>query len=47
MAALGGDDKRLDASTRVLTVLAQISERGCQTLFIRSIATKIEMTCLS
>ena len=32
MAALGWDDKRLDPSTRVLTVLARISERGCQTL---------------
>ena len=46
MAALGRDDKRLDPSTRVLTVLARISERGCQTLFIRSITTKKEMTCL-
>ena len=31
-AALGRDDERLDPSTRVLTVLARISERGCQTL---------------
>ena len=46
MAAPGRDDKRLDPSTRVLTVLARISERGCQTLFIRSITTKKEMTCL-
>ena len=46
MAALGRDDERLDPSTRVLTVLARISERGCQTLFIRSITTKIEMTCI-
>ena len=45
MAALGRDDERLDPNTRVLTVLARISERGCQTLFIRSITTKIEMTC--
>ena len=41
MAALGGDDERLDPSTRVLTVLARIPERGCQTLFIRSITTWI------
>ena len=34
-------------ATRVLTVLARISERGFQTLFIRSITTKIEMTCKS
>ena len=47
MAALERNDKRLDPSTRVLTVLARISERGCQTLFIRSITTKKEMTCLS
>ena len=47
MAALERNDKRLDPSTRVLTVLARISERGCQTLFIRSITTKMEMTCLS
>ena len=47
MVALGRDDKRLDPSARVLTVLAQISERSCQTLFIRSITKKIEMTCLS
>ena len=46
MAALGRDDERLDPSTRVLTVLARISERGCQTLFIRSITTKVEMTCI-
>ena len=45
-AALGRDDERLDPSTRVLTVLARISERGCQTLFIRSITTKVEMTCI-
>ena len=32
MAALGRDDKRLDPSTRVLTVLARISKRGCQRL---------------
>ena len=43
MAALGRDDKRLDPSTRVLTVLellepvlARISERGCQTLDLHS-----------
>ena len=47
MAPLVLDDKRLDPSTSVLTVLARISERGCQTLFIRSVTTKIEMTCLS
>ena len=47
MAPLVLDDKRLDPSTCVLTVLARISERGCQTLFIRSVTTKIEMTCLS
>ena len=47
MTALGRDDERLDPSTRVFTVLARISERGCQTLFIRSITTKIEMTCKS
>ena len=29
MAALGRDDERLDPSTRVFTVLARISERGC------------------
>ena len=29
MAALGCDDERLDPSTRVLTVLARIYERGC------------------
>ena len=45
IAALGRDDERLDPSTRVLKVLERISERGCQTLFIRSITTKIEMTC--
>ena len=48
MAALGRE--RLDPSTRVLAVLARISERGFQTfqtLFIRSITTKIEMTCKS
>ena len=47
MAALEREDERLDPSTRVLTVLARISERGCQTLFIRSIAAKIEMKCIS
>ena len=36
MAALGRDDKRLDPSTRVLTVLARISKRGCQTLDLHS-----------
>ena len=40
MAALGRDDKRLDPSTRVLTVLepvlARISERGSQTLDLHS-----------
>ena len=46
MAALGLDDKKRDPRTRVLTVLARISERGCRTLFIRLITTKIEMTCL-
>ena len=46
MAAFERDDERLDPSTRVLTVLARISERRCQTLFIRSITTKIEMTCI-
>ena len=45
MAALGRE--RLDPSTRVLAVLARISERGFQTLFIRSITTKMEMTCKS
>ena len=45
MAALGRE--RLDPSTRVLEVLARISERGFQTLIIRSITTKIEMTCKS
>ena len=40
MAALGRDDERLDPSTHVLTVLARISERGCQTLFIRPITAK-------
>ena len=40
MAALGRDGERLDPRTRVLAVLARISERGCQTLFIRSIKTK-------
>ena len=47
MAALKRDGERLDPSTRVLAVLARISERGCQTSFIRSITTKIEMTCIS
>ena len=46
MAALGRDDERPDPSTRVLTVLGRISERGCQTFFIRSVTTKIEMTCI-
>ena len=47
MAELGRE--RLDPSARVLAVLARISERGfqLQTLFIRSITTKIEMTCKS
>ena len=36
MAALGRDGERLDPRTRVLAVLARISERGYQTLFIRS-----------
>ena len=45
MAALGRDNERLNPS--VLTVLAQISERGYQTFFIRSITAKIEMTCIS
>ena len=44
MAALGRDDKRLDPSTRVLTVLepvlARISERGCQTLHLHSFNQK-------
>ena len=31
--------------TRVLTVLARISKRGCQTVFIRSITTRTDMTC--
>ena len=30
----------------VLTVLARISKRSCQTLFIRSITTRTEMTCI-
>ena len=47
MAALKLDGERLDPNTRVLAVLARISERGCQTFFIRSITTKIEMTCIS
>lgn len=47
MAALGQDNKRVDPSTRDLRVLARISERSCQTLLIRSMTTKIEMTCLS
>ena len=34
-AALGRSDERLDPSTRVLTVLARISERRCQTFFIK------------
>ena len=45
--ALGRNDERLDPSSRVFTVLARISERGFQTLFIRSFTTKIEMTCKS
>lgn len=47
MAALGRDNNRVDPSTRDLRVLARISERSCQTLLIRSMTTKIEMTCLS
>ena len=47
MAALRRDDERLDHSTSVVTVLAQICEGGCQTLFIRSVTTKIEITCIS
>ena len=43
MSAIGRDE-RLDPSTRVLMVLARISERSCQTLFICSITTKTEMT---
>ena len=46
MAAFGRDDERLDPSTRVLAVLARISERDCQTLFICSITTKIETMCI-
>ena len=46
MAALEREDERLDPSTRVLTVLARISKHGCQTVFIQSITTKIEMTCI-
>ena len=46
MAALERGDERLDPSTRVLTVLARISKRGRETLFILSITTKIEMTCI-
>ena len=34
-AVLGRGDERLYPSTRVLTVLARISERRCQTFFIR------------
>ena len=45
--ALGRNDERLDPSSGVFTVLARISERGFQTLFIRSFTTKIEMTCKS
>ena len=42
MAALGRGDERLHPSTRVLTVLARISERRCQTFFIRVfISTKV------
>ena len=41
-AALGRVDERLDPSTRVLTVLARISERRCQTFFIREfISTEV------
>ena len=41
-AALGRGDERLDPSTRVLTVLARISERRCQTFFIREfISTEV------
>ena len=47
MATLRQDDKIPDPSTRVLTVLARISESGSQPLFIRSITTKTETTCLS
>ena len=47
MAALGRNNNRVDPSTRDLRVLARISERSCQTLLIRSMTTKIEMTCLS
>ena len=46
MAALEREDERLDPSNRVLTVLARISKHGCQTVFIQSITTKIEMTCI-
>ena len=42
MAALGRGDERLYPSTRVLTVLARISERRFQTFFIREfISTKV------
>ena len=44
MAALGRDGERLDPSSRILAVLARISERGCQTFFIRSITTKMVST---
>ena len=40
IAALERDDKRLDPITRVLTVLARISERGCQTLHLHSFNQK-------
>ena len=41
-AALGRVDERLDPSTRVLTVLARISERRYQTFFIREfISTEV------
>ena len=41
-AALGRGDETLDPSTRVLTVLARISERRCQTFFIREfISTEV------
>ena len=46
MAAFEREDERLDPSTRVLTVLVRISQHGCQSLFIQSITTKIDMTCI-
>ena len=46
-AAILESEKTLGTSlTRALTVLARISKRGCQTLFIRSITTRKEMTCI-